>query len=87
MLYTKKKLNIVSEMHFYTKVVEHISCFKRQGDHVMFQLFLFLQKGCSSPFSIFLQYLKGIKTSNVFTCIFETIIQAKITKGIPKHTL
>lgn len=63
-----KKLNIVSEKHFYTKVMERISC--------LGVIYLFLQKGRSSHFSLFLQYLKGIKTSTVFTYIFETMIQA-----------
>lgn len=65
-----KKLNIVSEKTFL---------YKSDGAYILpwCDLFVFfLQKGHSSHFSLFLQYLKSIKTSTVFTYIFETIIQA-----------
>lgn len=51
--------------------------FKKQGEHVLtFFSFVFTKGLIPLTCSLSLQYLKGIKTSNVFTYIFETIIQA-----------
>lgn len=73
-----KKLNIVSEKSILYKSDESVFLRPAFKNRVTTSWrFLFLQKGFNPlTCSLFLQYLKGIKTSNVFTYIFETIIQA-----------
>lgn len=73
-----KKLNIVSEKRFYTKVMKAFflrPAFKNRVN-TSWRVFVFTKGLIPLTCSLFLQYLKGIKTSNVFTYIFETIIQA-----------